>query len=107
GRCTGAQFIAGPHRADASHKLHATKVYLKPLERLAIFEADPVPRLCPGNQDNMESSPTIDRSAKNRLALHPGSGSEQKNWPEANWAELVDFLIHSTQFELLLVGGEP
>ena len=45
GRCTGAQFIAGSHRAGEGAKLHAAKVYLQPPERLAIFEADPVPRL--------------------------------------------------------------
>src|SRR5438876_5039417 len=43
-RCTVAQFVAGPHRADDSVRLHAAKVYLKPLERLAIFDADPEPR---------------------------------------------------------------
>ena len=45
GLCTGAQFIAGPHRADEAARLHAAKVYLQPLERLAIFDADPIPRL--------------------------------------------------------------
>src|SRR5437773_10349894 len=50
GRCTGAQFIVGPHRADEGAKLHAAKVYLQPLERLAIVEADPVPRLALNSQ---------------------------------------------------------
>jgi heptosyltransferase-2 len=95
-RCTGAQFIAGPHRADERTKLHASKAYLKPLERLAIFDADPVPRL------SFEPR----KAAANELALHPGSGSEQKNWPEASWAELLQHLVISTQFRLLLVGGE-
>lgn len=45
GLCTAAQFIVGPHRADEQRRLHATKVYLQPLERLAIFDADPIPRL--------------------------------------------------------------
>ena len=95
-RCTGAQFITGPHRADERTKLHATKAYLKPLERLAIFDADPIPRL------------SFERhaGAARELALHPGSGSEHKNWPEASWAELLQRLIISTQFRLLLVGGE-
>jgi heptosyltransferase-2 len=95
-RCTRAQFIAGPHRPDERAGLHAAKVFLKPLERLAIFDADPVPRLAINHQP----------SAINQLALHPGSGSETKNWPEANWAELLEHLIHSTSLKLLLVGGE-
>jgi len=36
-RCSTAQFIVGPHRPNESQKVHATKVYLWPLERLAIL----------------------------------------------------------------------
>jgi heptosyltransferase-2 len=99
GRCTGAQFIVGPHRVDEAARLHAAKVYLQPLERLAIFDADPIPRLplaSPPRSINYQLS-TI-----NLLALHPGSGSERKNWPEAKWAELLQYLVSSTEFDLLL-----
>ena len=96
GRCCHGQFIHGPHRPNEEEKIHAAKVYLKPLERLAIFDADPVPRLFINHQ----------QSTINSLALHPGSGSETKNWPEANWAELLRHLVDSTQLNLLLVGGE-
>jgi heptosyltransferase-2 len=40
------------------------------------------------------------------LALHPGSGSERKNWPEAHWRVLLEHLAGSTDLDLLLVGGE-
>jgi heptosyltransferase III len=103
GLCTGAQFIAGPHRADAAARLHATRVYLQPLERLAIFDADPIPRL------PLFHRPPASKyrpSANDLLALHPGSGSERKNWPEAKWAALLQHLANSTDFGLLLVGGE-
>jgi heptosyltransferase-2 len=96
GRCLHGQFIAAPHRPDESEKLHAAKVYLKPLERLAIFDADPVPRLTINSQ----------LSTINQLALHPGSGGENKNWPEAKWAEFLTQLITSSNLNLLLVGGE-
>ena len=43
-RCSKAQFLAGPHRPNEREGVHATEAFLKPLERLAIFEADPVPR---------------------------------------------------------------
>ncbi|HOF71305.1 MAG TPA: glycosyltransferase family 9 protein [Verrucomicrobiota bacterium] len=94
--CTGADFIPGPHRAMDGGGLHAAKVYLQPLERLAIFDADPVPRL------RLPPPP----APPGPLALHPGSGSERKNWPEARWAELLHYLATATDFELLLVGGE-
>ena len=95
-RCSLAQFIVGPHRPSETGTLHATEVFLQPLARLAIFAADTVPRL------SLEPhSPRL-----NILALHPGSGSERKNWPEANWASLLERLVGSTNFNLLLVGGE-
>ncbi len=99
GRCSPAQFIAGPHRPDERLETPAARVYLQPLERLAIFDADPVPKLRigpPGQRE--EANPT--------WALHPGSGSERKNWPEPLWAELVQRLINLTPYNLLVVGGE-
>src|SRR6185503_6829697 len=33
-RCSKAQFITGPHRPDERAGVHATDVFLKPLERL-------------------------------------------------------------------------
>lgn len=99
-RCSAAQFIQCPHRPDESLKLHATEVLLKPLERLAIFGADSVPRL--NLSDVCESTLTDERW----LALHPGSGSEIKNWPEDKWEELLNHLVNQTDLKLLLVGGE-
>jgi ADP-heptose:LPS heptosyltransferase len=95
-RCLVGQFIAGPHRPDEAEQIHATKVYLKPLERLAIFDADPVPRL------SLNPQPTT----LNQLVLHPGSGSEKKNWPETKWAGLIQQIAATTNWNLLLVGGE-
>lgn len=94
--CTPAQFIEGPHRPDETLGIHATETYLKPLERLAIFDADRVPVLKMPVQVRRE----------NRLALHPGSGSETKNWPEQHWRELIERLIGETDRGLLIVGGE-
>lgn len=103
GLCTGTQFIAGPHRADEAARLHAARVYLQPLERLAIFDADPVPRLALSPRSPGINNPP---QVTNLLAVHPGSGSERKNWPEPKWAELLQNLMNSTEFVLLLVGGE-
>ena len=95
-RCSKAQFIVGPHRPDDRAGIHASEVFLKPLERLAVFDANPVPHL----------SLNAQRSRLNQIALHPGSGSERKNWPEHRWAELLERLIVASDVRLLLVGGE-
>lgn len=96
-QCTRAQFVQCPHRPNEAERIHATQVYLKPLERFAIFAADPVPRLhlTPGTSQPAPS-----------LALHPGSGSETKNWPESNWVALMQRLVAETSAKLLVVGGE-
>jgi heptosyltransferase-2 len=107
GRCSPAQFIVGPHRPDETERVHAARVYLRPLERLAIFDADPVPRLVLNPHTQIPSRETSSgRSAFKQLALHPGSGSEKKNWPEARWAELLQHLLNTTAWHLLLIGGE-
>jgi heptosyltransferase-2 len=96
-RCTGAQFVAGPHRPDERQPVHATQVFLQPVARLGIPSPESVPRL---------RIPAAGAPRANRLALHPGSGSEKKNWPEARWSELLSRLARETAAEFLLVGGE-
>lgn len=103
-RCSRARFIAGSHRPDESVPMHATEVYLKPLEQLGIVGADPVPRfhigaLCPPvGTPGPRPAPCV--------ALHPGSGSERKNWPEERWDGLIRHLLDATALDVLLVGGE-
>jgi ADP-heptose:LPS heptosyltransferase len=97
-RCSAAKFVAGPHRPDETSDLHAAQSLLRPLKVLGIDEADPRPRLMlPGPA---EYSP--DKS----LAVHPGSGSLRKNWPEAKWAQLLKRLAAESKWHFLLIGGE-
>jgi ADP-heptose:LPS heptosyltransferase len=95
-RCSAAPFIAGPHRPDETLAVHAAGLLLRPLQALGIHGADPRPRL---------PLPATPR-APPRLALHPGSGSERKNWPEAKWAALLKLLAAQSACDLLLIGGE-
>ena len=94
--CSKAQFIAGPHRPSETAEIAASEVFLKPLERLAIFDPDSTPRL----DIRRAEEPAYP------LAIHPGSGSERKNWPESRWAELLQHLVNEIEGQLLLVGGE-
>ena len=96
-KVTKAQVIQGPHRPNESQPLHATAQLLQPLERLAIFDADPQPRI---------ELPAPASPVARTLAVHPGSGGERKNWPEANWAALLQQLVATTDRSFLLVGGE-
>lgn len=97
--CSTGQFIAGPHRPSEALTTHATEVFLKPLERLAIFDADTGPQL------RLKSSPHGSQSPP-AIALHPGSGSERKNWPEQNWRWLIEQILTQTDWNVLVIGGE-
>ena len=120
-RCSSALFMAGPHRPEEAAGRHAAETFLKPLERLAIYEPDPVPQLkLPVLPQGVLHKPLTSRrvsgvkkleassrqSIRRTLALHPGSGSERKNWPEARWASLLHELNRMTSWSFLLVGGE-
>jgi ADP-heptose:LPS heptosyltransferase len=112
GSCSKAQFLAGAHRPDEKSNIHATDLFLKPLERLAIYRADPVPRLNvrdasgpPGPRAHLKG-PSRMNAVQLRAALHPGSGSEKKNWPEARWVQLMERLASATNWTFLLAGGE-
>lgn len=104
-RCCAGQFIAGPHRPDESIPLHATKVFLKPLERLAIFDSNGVPSLELRSADGVRAEAHLPAS-RVRFAFHPGSGSSRKNWPEESWCGLIESVLKDPHVDLLLVGGE-
>jgi heptosyltransferase III len=102
GRASKAQFIQGRHRPDEEGNVHATAVFLKPLEQLAIFDPDPAPRifLRDGDGSGLALPPG------KWIAIHPGSGSERKNWPVAHWKKLLQWILASTDRNIVLVGGE-
>lgn len=94
-RCL-ARIVIGSHRPDENGKSHACECLLEPLRDLHIHNADPVPRL------KIQQEP----AALPELAIHPGSGSQRKNWPWQNWLELISRLLKNSRGRLLLVGGE-
>ena len=100
GRTTKAQFIQAQHRPDENANVHATSVFLKPLEQLAIFDPDPIPRV------NVSNGEARLLPARKWIAVHPGSGSERKNWPAANWSKLLNWIETNTDRNIVLIGGE-
>ena len=61
----------------------------------------------PGDDDAAASFLTGLKPETKLVAIHPGSGSETKNWPVENWAEVGRRLVSSQpNVTLLLVEGE-
>ncbi|HEY2573765.1 MAG TPA: glycosyltransferase family 9 protein [Verrucomicrobiaceae bacterium] len=88
---------------EASHQVapgagHASRQLARPLQRLAMFLEDPAARL-----DIAAPSPP----ERPLVVLHPGSGSQQKNWSVANWVRLGGALKKAfPNVDLALVTGE-
>ncbi len=89
---------------EASHRVvqgagHAAEQLARPLERIALWLDDPAPRL------NMAA---VERGTnKPLIAVHPGSGSLQKNWPLENWVRLPESaLAAGLDVRFALVTGE-
>lgn len=103
-RVSKAQILVGPHRPDETKGEPAARQLLRPVEKLAIFDADSSPSLAP-NRFRGDGPGGISASPS-RLVLHPGSGSERKNWPEHHWRTLLEKWGAEGGWEIELVGGE-
>jgi heptosyltransferase III len=77
---------------------HAARQLARPLERLALYLENPAAFILPNEQRKVNRA---------LIAIHPGSGSEAKNWPLDRFVELTRELLRSDEKrQLLLVGGE-
>jgi heptosyltransferase-2 len=103
-RVSKAQLLVGPHRPDETRGQHAAVQLLKPVEKLAIFDADSSPRLGVARARALGAGEIPGESR--RLVIHPGSGSPKKNWPAPRWRELLQRWSREGLWELELVGGE-
>ena len=99
---TQALILTGPHRPSETAAIHAVQSLMRPLEELGVCDIAPEPEL------RFSAPAPCQREFANArwIAIHPGSGSPRKNWPESSWAELLKELLEKTSDNLLLVGGE-
>jgi heptosyltransferase-2 len=95
-RNTQAQYIAGPHRPDESLNQHATNQLLRPLISIGLSEIDT-------ENFSIRDFQNVDC---NTMAIHPGSGSRQKNWPIQQWRLLLKHLARTTDQRFVVFGGE-
>ena len=91
--CCVNQFIPAHHRPNEEKMIHASMCFLEALEILTIFDSNPIASL----------SIDVELPLKRCLVLHPGSGSDSKNWLEKSWKELIEYLLNNTSLQLLLI----
>lgn len=77
---------------------HAARQLARPLESLGLYLENPAADILPNE------SRTVDHAL---IAIHPGSGSETKNWPLERFVELTKKLLRSNEKRrLLVIAGE-
>jgi ADP-heptose:LPS heptosyltransferase len=102
--CGAKQVIeASPRPSEA----HAAEHYCRPLESLAIYVDRPEPRVFPNEADRAAASHFLRHASREQIvAVHPGSGSEQKNWPAERLAAVCRWLADELAAQVLIVQGE-
>jgi heptosyltransferase-2 len=100
--CGAERFIAGPSKLDTSE--HAAFQLARPLTVLGLSLSSPAAQLFPIEADRKAANALLAPTGKT-IALHPGSGSETKNWPVENWINLGNILLGKGH-DLLIVAGE-
>lgn len=94
---------ASPRPKDA----HAAVHYCRPLESLAIYVDEPRPRIHPSESDRDAASKFLKMVGREPIvAVHPGSGSEKKNWPVEKFTAVARWVSDELAGQLLVVQGE-
>jgi heptosyltransferase-2 len=102
-RCGIKMLISGPSKLSGHE--HAAIQLARPLEQIGLHLENSAARIYPTEEDRELAGNVLANSSKPIIALHPGSGSETKNWPIEKWEKLGQHLF-STGRTALVVGGE-
>ncbi len=105
-RCGVQNLIHGPAKVD--DRDHAARQLARPLKELGLRASDFAPRIYPSTEDRKFAEDFLRGMPRPILAIHPGSGSETKNWPIENWIEFGNVVLDSDKFRgtLIIVSGE-
>jgi len=102
-RCGIKRFIAGPAKLG-SHE-HAAQQLARPLEQLGLRLENRCARFYPSEADRDFARSFLQGATQPFIALHPGSGSETKNWPIEKWREFGEYFVSQGR-GILVVSGE-
>ena len=86
-RCGVENLIHRP--AKIGDHEHAARQLARPLEELGLRASDFAPRIYHSTESRKFAEDFLRGMPRPILAIHPGSGSETKNWPIKNWIEFA------------------
>jgi len=105
-RCGVQNLICGPARIVESAG-HAARQLARPMEQLGINVADFAERIFPLIEDREFAREFLASVSQPIIAIHPGSGSHEKNWPLENWIDLFSPSSRFARLEgLVVISGE-
>jgi heptosyltransferase-2 len=105
-RCGVENLICGPARITENAG-QAARQLARPIEELGIKVVDLSERIFPSTPDRELAREFLGKASKPIIAIHPGSGSPQKNWPLENWIALFSQPNHFSNIErILVISGE-
>jgi len=109
-RCGVENLLCGPAKI-AEKGGHAAKQLARPIEELGIRVADLTEEIFLSEKDRQFAHEFLRNLSRPIVAIHPGSGSKEKNWPLEKWIELVSSKsglsrANGVRGSLVVVSGE-
>ena len=105
-RCGVENLTCGPAKI-VENAGHAARQLARPIEELGINVVDFAERIFPSIEDREFAREFLASVPPPIIAVHPGSGSQEKNWPLENW---IGFFSQDSRFadleRLLVISGE-
>jgi heptosyltransferase-3 len=105
-RCGVENLICGPAKI-IENAGHAARQLARPIDELGIKVVDFAERIFPSTEDREFAREFLASMPQPVIAIHPGSGSHEKNWPLENWVRLFSPSSRFADLErLLVISGE-
>ena len=86
-QCGAENLVRGPAKIIEKGD-HAARQLARPIEELGIRVIDLAEKIFLSAEDRQLAREFLQSSSQPIIAIHPGSGSNTKNWPLRNWIEL-------------------
>ena len=106
-RCGVRNLLGGPARIVETGG-HAARQLARPIEELGIRIADLAEKIFLSEEDRQFGREFLQTTSQPIVAIHPGSGSKDKNWPLQNWIELFsrEYWHVEKRPSLIVISGE-
>ena len=106
-RCGVKNLLWGPAKIVETSD-HAARQLARPIEELGIRVVDLTEKIFLSEEDRQFGREFLQTPSQPVIAIHPGSGSKEKNWPLQNWIELFsrEHWHGEDRPSLIVISGE-